>query len=590
MKKIRNAPVKENETITKMFRALTVIFLSVFPAAAFMIELETRSSHFVNYIIFAVSVFLVTKAFAIRDKRCKSISFIAGVIFSAFMTFGNYDVNCKSVVRFFICFIGFFVFFQSAVAVLLSSVQNISLVKDGKRENTRKVFWMSIAVLLLAWLPYFLAYFPVFTTEDSISQLEQVTGTKPWNNWHPILHTLIIKATYSLGLLISGGNQTIGVAVYSIVQTAFMALVFAYFLVTLYRFGINKKAIIVSLGFFALYPVIPMYNITMWKDVWFAGVVLAFLVTLWRLLRYWDEHRSKKLPLFEGILFFVLSVCVCLLRSNGYYAFILTIPFLFFAFRKKTLKVALIAVLAFAVAFIIKGPVYNACNVERADILETIGVPMQHICGAITDGAELSAEEEAFVNEILPIEKIKEVYTPSSVDWIKMAIREEGNLSYLEAHKKELFSLWFHLGLRNPVSYFKAQVLQTFGFWYPDVQFWIYPWFTNDGFTYQQTPLLPQGLSALLNVAQNLYLKVPIISAVWSLGLYTWVLIISFFVSVFKKRKTDWVLYILPLAIIASLMLATPVYAEFRYAYSIVISMPLFVIFPFGKKEVDNNG
>lgn len=580
--------VKENEAAAKLLRTITIICFSILPTAAFMIDLGMHPKNIVNYIIFGVSAFFINKAFKIRDKQIKIIAFAVGVIYASFMTFGNYTANCKSIFTFAICFFGFFIIFESAAIVLLQKTLTVSLYKDGKRENIKKVFFLSLAIMLLAWLPYFLAFFPGFTTDDSINQLKQVTGAEPWMNWHPVFHTLIIKATYSLGLALSGGNQTAGIAVYTVVQLAFTGLVFAYFITTLYRFKIHKKAILASLLFFVLFPIVPIYNMTMWKDVWFAGFVLAFLVTLWRLLKHFEESKTKNIPVFEGIMFFVLAVCVCLSRSNGYYAFLLTIPFLIIAFRKKTLKVALIVVLAFVVAFVVKGPVYSACNIAGADVLETIGVPVQHICGAITDGAELTSEEEEFVNEILPVETIKKVYDKNSVDPIKMTIRNEGNLHYLETHKKEFIILWVHLGARNPMSYLKAQVNQTYGYWYPDVTYWILPWFDNGGFDFCQKSLLPQGTGDLL-LSLNVVYNIPVISAFWSLGLYTWILLGCFFISVFKKRGSDWVIFILPLAILFSLMLATPVFAEFRYAYSIVVSMPLFVILPFAKKEEVKN-
>ena len=56
-----------------------------------------------------------------------------------------------------------------------------------------------------------------------------------------------------------------------------------------------------------------------------------------------------------------------------------------------------------------------------------------------------------------------------------------------------------------------------------------------------------------------------------------------FWISIYQKQK---ILAFFPvLAIIASLMIATPVFAEFRYAYSVVVTLPFLIIVGSSKRK-----
>lgn len=62
------------------------------------------------------------------------------------------------------------------------------------------------------------------------------------------------------------------------------------------------------------------------------------------------------------------------------------------------------------------------------------------------------------------------------------------------------------------------------------------------------------------------------------------------FASIARKDKTGIFMAIPVLAIIVSLLISTPVYAEFRYAYSVFCSLPFVIFAVFYKGEVAVNG
>lgn len=71
------------------------------------------------------------------------------------------------------------------------------------------------------------------------------------------------------------------------------------------------------------------------------------------------------------------------------------------------------------------------------------------------------------------------------------------------------------------------------------------------------------------------YLEKPeFLQPLYSIGLHSWILAACFFVNVQKRRKEVFITIPI-LVIVAGLLLGTPVYAEFRYAYPVFTTIPL---------------
>ena len=60
----------------------------------------------------------------------------------------------------------------------------------------------------------------------------------------------------------------------------------------------------------------------------------------------------------------------------------------------------------------------------------------------------------------------------------------------------------------------------------------------------------------------------------------TWISLFSFGLCFVKKKLSYCAVYIPIIGILATLMIATPVYAEFRYAYSVFTTLPLLFVIP----------
>lgn len=72
----------------------------------------------------------------------------------------------------------------------------------------------------------------------------------------------------------------------------------------------------------------------------------------------------------------------------------------------------------------------------------------------------MSESDGAYLNEIIPIDEYRQLYTPCCVDTLKWA-KDFNN----EPLGEGMWSHWLSMLMKNPNVYFQAWELQTFGFW-----------------------------------------------------------------------------------------------------------------------------
>lgn len=205
-----------------------------------------------------------------------------------------------------------------------------TVVQEQESINPLILIIKVMAICLICWLPYFLYEFPGIMTADSLVQYDQIYGTEPVSNHHPIVHTLLIKILTGLGLWFTG-NKSISIAFYTAFQMLFMAFCCGVSICHIKE----KRLRIFATCFYALVPFNGVFAVTIWKDVIFAGLTILLVC------KVLDLKNSDKARLADWILFTIYSVFFALLRSNAWYAFIVWIPFFLYSFRAQIKKEAL---------------------------------------------------------------------------------------------------------------------------------------------------------------------------------------------------------------------------------------------------------
>lgn len=424
---------------------------------------------------------------------------------------------------------------------------------------------------MFCWLFYFLYQYPGIMTPDSLVQFEQVLGVAPYSNHHPWVHTMLIKLFYTIGCKLTG-SMLIALSFYTFFQMCFLAGSVCYFINTLKQYHIRPRICLLFTLFYALVPYHGVYSVTLWKDIPFAAAVLFFGCATLRL--------NKKIKAASLSVYIISGMMLCLFRSNGWYAFLLCFPFLLVYFRKKA-RIMFPALLGiFVTAVIIKGPVMNTFSVAQPDLIESLSIPAQQIAAVICNDRPLDEEELALIENVVDLTYIKDLYNPYFADNIKELVRA-GNQPYLEEHKGEFLKLWLRLGLKYPGDYLTAYIDQTYGYWYPDS---FYPVAEAEGVSattlgVSHTPLIRGPLVVKgKEIALKLGGMLPLYGTLWSMGIACWVLLFCIANALVRRELSKLILYLPSIALLLTVLIATPVATEFRYVYFMIFSLPFYII------------
>lgn len=431
----------------------------------------------------------------------------------------------------------------------------------------------SFLLCLLCWLPYYLYQYPGIMTPDSINQFEQVLGVIPYNNHHPFAHTMVFALLYKAAFALTG-DMVVSVGFYTFAQMCLLSAGMAFFISTLRQQRIRPFVLLLLTAFYALIPYHAVFSVTIWKDIPFAAAVLFFNCLLLRLI------LRGSLLLHERILLLFSGMMICLFRSNGWYAFLVVVPFLLFFFRKQKRQVYPCLLVTLLLCVLIKYPVMNHFQVTQPDLIESLCIPTQQIAAVLCNDRELTAEERGLIESVVDLTYIKELYNPTFADNMKELVRA-GDQEYLASHKKEFFKLWVSLGLRYPGDYLDAYIQQTYGYWYPDSFYLVAE---AEGVSATELGVSTRHLigGPLVVKGKELAIKlgsiVPIYGTLWSMGVACWVLLFSMGTVLVRRETRKLLCYLPSVLLLFTVLIATPVATEFRYVYFMVYSMPFYLM------------
>ena len=513
-----------------------------------------------------------------REAFCtgkqKAVLLICAACFSTAVTLANYELfeplsvlqNLFDAVCTFLggSFIGY--------NVLLCLLTRLPLPRtSGLRKHPGRVFvfvFSSIAVIDLLYL--FLALYPGVLTTDSYTTVAQLMGDQPYDNVMPFWHTVTVKVFMELGLKLFG-DMNGAVATFHTAQILFMAACFGYVLVTLYQMRVPAWLMGAVYVLYAFMPYNIVYSVTLWKDIPFAGAAVLFVTGFYRLLKDIGKCRWLNYAAFTlGALGFSLW------RTNGWYAFLVMVLLMLLLLRRehKTLLFIMVAVLL--LCWVLIHPVLDALDVGGTNFVEAFAVPMQQIARVIHLELPITEAELALLNEVCYVDRVKELYNPQTVDPVKFETFFYHKVDYILENWWDYLSMYIRLGLRYPAEYLKAWVEETKGYWNGGYKFWTYTLKLGENiYGIYQTP--GDNIVARLFAAMFRYLEKPaVLQPLTSIGLYVWMLVTCFIVNVLKKRK-EFLLAIPILVLAVGLWLGTPVFSEFRYAYPMILAMPMIL-------------
>lgn len=560
------------------------IFRAVIACAALCISTGISLKNASTFAITIAFLFLFSIENQFKaDKRQTVFANIAGGVYSLLATLGSYNTwqffdmgfGCKKVITLIMVFAGLYVLITSLVKTAFVLLDKNEPKKGDSIKKGMLLYVVScFCIIFFCWMLYFVAYYPALRTNDSLNQMKQVLGTVAYSNHHPIIHTMFLKVIYDAVFALLG-NENMAIASTTLVQLLLLDSIFTYMLYVMKKHGFHKYFLLCTLVFIAFFPINGLFAVTMWKDVLFGGFVLLFILVLWQIIRINSETKIDLAQIGLWALLFLSGLLICLWRSNGFYAYVFCIPFFLLsrAFRKRKLCFAGICFVTVVSVLIIKGPVMERLEVVQPDFVEHISVPIQHISRVIVErNGQLPENDMELLRNVINPEEVKDAYLPYISDPMKKLIRN-GNPDYLNTHKADFLKLWIRWGLKYPNIYLKAQIDISNGFWYPNVNYWV----SADEITslsVYETSLCP-GLLGILKKINLTAGNLPLISILWKIGFYIWAELFCLLYCI--KSKKSIILFLPLMAIFLSLLVATPVAAEFRYGYAFVTSLPFLI-------------
>ena len=487
-----------------------------------------------------------------------------------------------------IVFVGICCIFSILIGFIIAALQGKlrndawqrikKMFHDSKRPFAGTKAILLIAIICFAcWLPYFLYEYPGIMTADSLVQYAEFAGNEPVSNHHPIVHTLLIKMFCDIATLFHKDHQ-IGIALYTLFQMIFMSLCCGV-LVTHIR---SRKLQILAILFYALVPFNGVFVVTVWKDIIFAGITMLLLCCVIDLRENCLKEISLKTTLM-WVTFSILGILFALFRSNAWYAFVLWTPFMLIAFRKDIKRAASAALIVILAVIIIKGPVMKNTGVAQPDLVESLSVPVQQTARMLVDDRNIEPEYQELIDKVIDTTYIKELYAPDFTDNIKELVRA-GHPEEIENNKHDYFSMWLKLNLSDPAEAIKAWYDLNGGYINPDLSYRVGDMdgiMGNEFGLYWDPKIGGKIIVKLREIGIKLGDFVPLYGLLWSIGTYTWLLIIAIGICIYQKKNI--LCKILLLMQIGTLLIAAPM-VDFRYGYSIVMTMPLWLLYYLGKE------
>ena len=426
----------------------------------------------ITLILLAGLYLLLKSAFQITDARLNRAAYLLGGLFSV-VTVVCADVRANSGFSAFqwlpflsgvLAAASFTAVYGAALALLFQSMNRLSASGTKAEAVFSRVlgsWFFCFALLLICWLPVWLAFWPGIFAADSVTQFYQYYNND-FSAHHPLLHTLLLGFCVMTGIdLDPEGYSALGVALYAVVQMVLLAAMLAWALRWLGRRRAPLWSRVCVTLLFALFPLYSVFSFSCQKDILFSGLALLFLlemVDVWQ-----DGFRALRSP-WRVARLTLITVLMLLLRNNGIYALALLLPFA--AAWAKGARVRLAALLLACIALSLGANAGLKAGLEAADIdkVEMLSIPMQQLARTLQQNPDALPDEEAreLIETLYP-DGFAEYYSPVLADPVKWA----SDYDAVEENMGEFLSLWARMLPLNLKPYMEAFLIQNLPYLLP---------------------------------------------------------------------------------------------------------------------------
>lgn len=531
--------------------------------------------------------FSISRAFKERG-RILIISIILGFMLSASQIFGKNLLrtdctDCQNI-KVWLAILGLTPLFSSLLINLYVFLDKKKITDSVYKLSHNKLFLFSWLIIFLAWLPALFASYPGVYAYDCIFEVRFALRDEVTMH-HPIVHTLMVKwFVIDLGEKMLG-NRELGFFWYCIVQMLSLSGSMAFALRYLIKRKTNKVFTFIVFLIFAFLPVNPLMGIAGTKDILFSAFGLFSAVFFCEIVDK-AEKADWKQYLGLGIFLFLTM----LFRNQGFYVFLVTMPIGILLLKKRRLITTITTVIVTVVYLVFSGPfTTNVLHGVYPDYLkkEYFSVPSMQLMRAYHDeNSVMTPEQREYVESLIASYAddgagrlgIADIYK----NWFNVGLCFEDPMRFV--------TMWFDIGRDHTVDYIDAWGRLTIGLWYADMNYrdpeafhpyWEYIMSTGDTQEYvileRTTPQSLQGLSDWYDnfTYQDPYQNIPVVSMLFSSGIYFWVMMIYAGWCVCKKKYNYLLVAVYPFVYWLTMLLGPVV--VFRYVYLLALDAVLMI-------------
>lgn len=499
------------------------------------------------------------------------------------------------------------------------------LAKITPRWNAKSIALFS-AIMLLFWLPWFIANLPGTTYWDTYYQMYMTypenhpisiipfagyaenTVTDAWlTDHHPVLTTLIYGAFAQISDQLTG-NWMAGVFAFVCIQTVLFLVEFtacvAYLRARKCPIGLCFAAYV----FFAIMPFVSTWAMCMVKDSMFALFFVPYFMMMFEAVR--TRGRSFCRPR-TIVLFTLCALMLCLTKKTGPFIVIPVTIIGMWLFRPSKIREEWILAwgewlteseqVAWAseckrakrplICFLVQGitcvaiasvllpcVLFPAFNIAPGGRQEALGPMFQQTARYMVDNGreQVTTDEYWAISDILDYNTVINKYAFDDQDDVKYTYN-------LDATNEELLAYgraYLQMGVKDPESYFAA-IMSLAGFYVAPTDYLNIRMVTVDtkmGDDQRYMLWNPDSLDGMRTGMDEIYSAIGLIPVLnLPLLMVTYVLWIPamLFYTMFRRRVKCGIMFV-PLVVLIAFCVIAPV-SDARYVIPIFDALPLFV-------------
>ncbi len=447
---------------------------------------------------------------------------------------------------------------------------------------------LAVALFLgLCWLPYLVVFYPGTVSWDIAEMLAQFFGLREMDTWHPVFLTWLTGGFFWLGRQLGGDH--IGAVLFMLFQTAVLAAALGYAVHFMRRMGASRLMQGLSLCFFGLTPIFASYAQFICKDTLYTALLLLFTLETLTVLTAKEPLTAKRLLRYG-----LWGLFACLLRSNGIYVVLPTAFFVIAFGAKGKARLPLAGALcgALGLALLFSGVLLPALGIKDETASGLYSLCFQQSARTLRDHPDtVTPEEYAELDRVLDGENLAQLYEPWISDPVKFTFKYYGQGAAAEkAALSQYQKTWAAMLPKYPVTYLEAFVAGNSAYYAftPKMEGETYNDQAGNRFVfethYQQEthldvhaphPAATDKPRTLLAAFARGWRHIPLVSALYSCALYTW-LLVGAGLSLARRGLWKKLIGFLPALLSLATCLLSPVNDYFRYFLPIVaMTLPL---------------